>query len=84
MDANKLKVLQEIEYKISAVCSLCLHGEFPQNDFGTCSIHTYEHQKHSDQTRKLSVHKLGSCAMFTENQQAIAKLGSYEQFLVKE
>lgn len=84
MDVNKLKVLQKIEYKIAPVCSLCLHGEFPQNDFGICSIQTYAHLKHSEQTRNLSIHRYGHCDMFTGNQKAIAKLGSYEQFLVKE
>lgn len=84
MDQNKLKVLQEIEYKIPSVCSLCFHGDFPQNDFGTCKINTYAHLKHTGDVRNLSIHKLGSCAMFTENSKEVAKLGTYGQFLTKE
>ena len=63
MDANKLKKLREIGYKISPSCRICVHGRFPSTlgMWGTCMKFSYDHLKHSDQKRELSVNAFGSC-----------------------
>lgn len=62
MDENKLTVLNEIEYQINRSCGLCSHGDFAAgSDWGTCRIHHYEHQKHTDELRNLSIHRSGGC-----------------------
>lgn len=66
MDTNKLKVLQDIGYKVYRTCDLCEHSEFVgPNMFGTCKIQTYDHLKHSDSTRKLSINRSGGCPKFS-------------------
>ena len=61
MDGNKLKKLSSINYQLRNCCGRCKYGNFPNNDFGTCSVHTYEHLKHSEKERELSIHKYGIC-----------------------
>jgi hypothetical protein len=65
MDENKLKVLREIEYAIHPACGRCAHSGFSDDaSWGECFIHQYEHQKHTDSQRYLSVYKYGSCPSF--------------------
>jgi len=78
MDPNKLKVLQEVSYRINPCCGLCKHGWFPQNDWGTCEIQKYEHQKHSGPPRQLSIHKYGRCPKFKAKQNT--NLGLFQEF----
>ena len=84
MDANKLKVLQEEGYKIQKVCALCTHGGFKKNgdEWGLCAIHVYEHLKHSDETRNLSINKFGTCPEFKLSDRQKAMLGDWTQFIV--
>ena len=45
-DPNKLKVLDEVNYRVQPCCRICQHGRFaPSSDYGQCSILTYEHEK---------------------------------------
>jgi len=84
MDANKLKVLQDIDYTIRAVCGNCANfiGAWKaiKNGFGTCVLgdYTYQHNKHTGQKRELSVHFSGSCDRhkYTED----IRLHAFEQF----
>ncbi len=64
MDANKLVKLKVIGYTIRKACGNCVHSLFPNpnTDWGTCYKHTYEHLKHSNQKRQLSIHRSGVCA----------------------
>lgn len=65
MDANKNKKLEEVGYEIAA-CAMCEHGQFDgESKWGTCGLFTYEHLKHTDATRQLSVHAMGNCPSFT-------------------
>lgn len=82
MDANKLQVLRDIPYNIPRVCGLCCHGEFPNNDWGTCSRHEYQHRKHTGSPRQLSILRLGSCPSFEESPEKVAGLGAYQEFLL--
>lgn len=62
MDKNKLKVLRELPYTIHLCCGICKYGQFPQNNWGTCSKLTYEHEKHTNSVRQLSIFKYGTCS----------------------
>ncbi len=65
MDANKAAKLAEIGYEIAS-CGLCQHGQFEGDSlWGTCAKFTYEHLKHTDTTRQVSVHSAGNCPSFT-------------------
>jgi hypothetical protein len=63
MDANKLKKLHVINYKIGT-CGICKQGMFGFGLYGHCKLHTYNHLKHSDNPRQLSVYKHGRCEDF--------------------
>ena len=81
MDADKLRVLHEIQYGVSRVCGLCRFGWFPNNDWGTCEQHTYEHEKHVPGRRQLSIHKFGSCPRFELAEPRAHLLGAFQRFL---
>lgn len=83
MDANKQNKLLEERYRIPRCCALCKHGNFKEGqDFGTCNKLKYEHQKHSESTRDLSIHRFGRCAThFEPNHAELGKLGAYSLFL---
>lgn len=68
MDANKLKKLKEVGYTIQQACTLCKHSTFPhKSKWGTCDKLTYDHLKHSDSKRHLSIYAFGTCEEFEEN-----------------
>jgi hypothetical protein len=81
MDANKLQVLRDLPYKIPAVCGLCVHGEFPNNEWGTCKAQQYDHVKHTGPARQLSIVKFGVCPKYTEDPAKMAQLGLFTEFL---
>lgn len=79
MDANKLDKLFEEKYRIPRNCALCKHGNFKDGqDYGTCNVLKYNHLKHSESERELSIHRFGRCANHHELDQAkLAKLGAW-------
>lgn len=81
MDNNKLEKLRWIHYKIHQACGLCSYGEFPKNDWGTCSYHTYKHKKHSVKLRNLSIHKYGYCWNFSPDEKKMILFNKFEEFL---
>lgn len=81
MYENKRLVLKEIDYQIHGVCGLCEHGDFPPgSDWGTCRIHDYDHLKHSDSQRSLSISVYGSCPKFSWAPEAAQALGKFAEF----
>jgi len=65
MDANKLKKLRDEGYTISKCCGACKHGSFAGSYlFGCCSIKSYNHLKHTESKRPLSIIQYGSCNSF--------------------
>lgn len=70
MDENKLKKLREVGYRIQDVCGLCKNCWFssPSAVWGTCKISCYEHLKHSDSTRQMSIFRYGTCSKFERNE----------------
>lgn len=66
MDENKLQVLNAMGFRLPDCCAFCKHAQFiSDEEFGTCAIHTYFHQKHSDSRRNVSIHRAGVCKDFT-------------------
>ena len=66
MDANKKKKLQQIGYRYPNVCKNCASSTFGKGQsWGTCHKHQYNHQKHTDAVRQLSVNAFGICGDHT-------------------
>ncbi len=79
MDDNKLKVLQDLPYRLRDVCSECKHGDFERGvDFGYCCDTTYDHLKHTG-IHFLSIHRTGHCPKF--QREAEHHLGAFAQFI---
>jgi hypothetical protein len=82
MDLNKLKVLQDLPYKIHKVCGICKNGRWkPNTDWGTCMIILYNHKKHTTDERELSIHKYGSCPKFEYDEHIPATFGLFQEFI---
>jgi hypothetical protein len=81
VDENKLLMLRGMAYRIERVCGLCKNGWFPKDGWGTCEVHTYEHLKHTQGRRQLSIHRFGSCGAFDLDPKRASLLGSFKQFL---
>jgi hypothetical protein len=82
MDPNKLVELRRIGFKIRKTCKMCKHGTFFNgSEWGTCAVRTYEHLKHSDAKRHLSVHFAGSCPDLFELSFQVELLGAFAEFL---
>lgn len=84
MDRNKLRVLQSIDYAVSA-CGVCANAQIePGRDWGTCAVKTYQHEKHSDSTRQLSIYRYGRCDDFTARADLPFVLDKFAEFLPEE
>lgn len=83
MDANKLSLLRSLQYRIGSSCGMCKHGVFRdiKDDFGSCMLQTYEHQKHTGPARQLSVHRNGSCPKYVPDPAKVARLGAWAEFV---
>lgn len=82
MDANKRVKLQQISYRIQKCCGICKHGQFnPGRAFGVCDVHSYEHLKHTDSTRSLSVYQFGGCPNWEEDEGCSHEMHSFREFM---
>ena len=83
MDANKLKILREINYSIPKTCETCAHSDLSADGWGYCGAHEYHHIKHSEEVSFLSIHRTGSCGQYEldENKVAILGLHAFKEFL---
>lgn len=82
MDANKDKKLEEVGYVVHPTCDLCVHSQFPiGSDWGTCQIHTYDHKKHNEKKRFLSIYRSGSCPSFKLDKTRGDSLAGYSKYL---
>ena len=85
MDANKLAKLRAVGYRVVPVCALCRHSVFPSRQFpaslwGTCSAHSYNHRKHTDNPRDMSVVRFGHCDAFEVDEMKVAALDAFGEF----
>lgn len=82
MDANKLKVLQDIDYRIRKCCGNCVFGVFVRSEgFGTCGIQQYEHKKHTGDKRQLSVNRYGYCEKHEISDTYVARIHGFSVFV---
>ena len=82
MDQNKIEKLQEVGFKILPTCGRCKYGRFsnPGNFFGKCAKFTYNHLKHNQNPRQLSIHSAGSCGAFETHPLEIIE--KWEEFVI--
>ena len=80
MDANKEKVLDSIHYEIVPCCGLCIFAKMSPDGWGICVMHQYEHEKHSDRYREVSISQYGYCESFVRSPQSVEKLGKYKKY----
>lgn len=85
MDENKKEKLVQIGYVIHDHCGVCVHGNFfdSSSDWGVCRKYFYEHLKHSDSTRQLSITKYGWCPSFEGQAPILPHFGAFEPFRKK-
>ena len=82
MDANKLKKLREIDYKINPTCGTCVHSYITcETDWGTCKLHSYSHAKHTVKGRSLSIHRSGSCEDFEISSEKEHNMSHFQEFI---
>lgn len=83
MDENKRLKLVEIGYEIRPTCNTCIYGRFDNlyEIFGTCKKYSYEHLKHSDKKRELSVFKAGSCPEHEMDPGTEAAMHGFKEFM---
>lgn len=80
MDENKLIKLKEIEYEVMKTCGMCIHSHIPDTtNWGTCRKYTYEHLKHNNKQRQLSINRYGYCKSFLFN--SASDIGKFDQFI---
>ena len=81
MDDNKLNKLREIGYTVKRCCGTCIHQNFQiSSNWGTCAVHTYEHKKHSDSKRQLSVYLYGCCPKHEIEPFSVVNSDHYKEF----
>lgn len=82
MDAEKRRVLIQIGYEIPPSCGMCKHADItPGSDFGTCGLHTYEHEKHTGPARQLSINRHGRCPQFEPEGLKYMALHGFREFV---
>lgn len=85
MDAEKVRVLEAINYRIDPCCGLCTHSNIPPfSDFGECDLFKYRHEKHVGDERRLSINRHGVCPDFGIEAGAEGRLHGFVQFLSTE
>jgi len=83
MDANKLVKLKEIDYHVPKTCGLCINSSFaaPSGEWGECTKHSYDHQKHTDARRLLSIYRGGTCSGFELSPLALSHLNRFGELV---
>jgi hypothetical protein len=83
MDENKRLKLVEIDYHVPKTCGLCIHSSFatPSGEWGECVRHNYNHLKHAENPRYLSIFRGGTCNGFEVNPRAIGYLHRFAEFV---
>ena len=89
MDENKKKKLEEIGFQVRECCATCKHSSFSRAEqglsggFGVCEIQTYDHLKHTDNPRQLSINIAGWCPLFELDPSMPAQLHGFFEFMEK-
>lgn len=79
MDANKLQKLKDLDYSVRRACGNCKYYNLAAGSsrFSTCQLHTYDHLKHTDTTRQLSVNLYGHCSSHEWNNRSVGQMGAF-------
>ena len=48
-------------------CGFCKYAILSLDGWGTCVLHTYKHEKHTDKDRDLSITQFGYCSSFKDD-----------------
>lgn len=80
MDKAKQKKLQEINYEILKTCDNCKHSAL-RGSWGVCLKHKYNHQKHTQTERQLSIHRSGSCKYHEFKKDFIEYIHKFAEFI---
>lgn len=81
-DENKFAKLTQVGYMIPVHCGICRHGQFkPNTAWGTCALHLYDHLKHNEGGRGISVRQEGYCGTPELDESKVLGLGSHRMFL---
>jgi len=83
MDANKKDKLSEIAYVVRACCLNCSYAIFRNDDWGLCNKHSYNHLKHNEVGRHLSIVKTGYCNQHTWSKTWCARAEHFKDFWEK-
>jgi len=81
MDANKAKVLSEIDYAVQKCCGLCKYSHISLGGWGVCNLHKYKHNKHTGEERQLSVNQFGYCDKFELDEEKASDLHFYSKLI---
>ncbi len=84
MDENKAQKLRDIGYAIGPTCGQCVWGCFssPAVAFGECLRHEYEHRKHTEDRRYLSVYRHGNCPDFQRDERRVlGEVHGFKEFI---
>ena len=83
MDKNKLQVLRDISYQIKSTCGTCTFGRFDGKSisWGTCDKYEYEHLKHTNSVRELSIYIHGYCGEYVDSGHELSILSHFTEFL---
>jgi hypothetical protein len=84
MDANKRLKLKEIGYSIRRNCRNCMYSVLENPPWGTCTKFRYQHLKHTDAVRDLSINMDGVCGHHEWSTNFLSSLGLFTEFLEKE
>jgi hypothetical protein len=81
MDPNKADALDEIDYRIVPCCWMCCFGHFEEGkEWGECYSHQYDHTKHTEKPRNISIHRSGKCRDYQASSVPLNKLGAYRRY----
>lgn len=84
MDNNKLDKLREIGYSVRKCCKTCKHANIFDFGWGTCTLHSYVHKKHTGggkgSLRELSITAQGVCDDHETEQIYLDITNHYKEF----
>ena len=73
-DPNKHKILVEAGFKIQKVCSTCVYWTPSASDaWGRCSMLTYNHDKHTETSKKVGTPAIGFCKKYAGDKRSIER-----------
>ena len=82
-DENKLQALEDAGFQVKRTCYRCAHFDGGGRGWGTCRKITYDHKKHTGESRQASVPVDGWCPENAPWLEAEALLKVHRKFVEK-